>query len=379
MTSISIMLATLLSFLSFMSSTGAQGEVSWDSEAYRQAVEGRLPIVSKLTRGQVPPPRLEVTWDPIFEGAWAQIKEANGFDMVETANLMPDAFYYSRWQTQLLPWLYNGLSNRWVDKSMKYHEMNDTARKTIYRVAGVMIKMPTKMHFAAEPIEGDPNDYEFVAYLSYLDGSTLYAKTGTTYNTKTGRLGAEKGFGNLGYNYFVNDNLLEGTKGNWQRKLGYMKLYDDLLLNTKMTSLDTVRMQFKHDGKDWLLQLWKGRYLNMPGGEVGLYHKPGKRWVGFYDAVSDNELVGMSFKLTEKQGGAVLADRPLDLHWWRSDFAIYDKPLNGKNLMLETIIAPQDDALLEAMKAALDKKAAAGALTYTTLNTKLGPAVRVVW
>jgi len=378
--SISIMLATLLSFLSFMSSTGAQGEAAWDSEAYRQAVEGRFPIASKITFGQFPPPRLEVTWDPVFEGAWAEIKQANGFDMVEAANLMPDAFYYSRWQTQLFPWLYNGLSDRWVDKSMKYHELDDTARKTLYRVAGVMVKMPTKMHFAAESVEGDPNDYEFVAYLSYLDGSTHYAKTGTTYNTKTGRLGADKGFGNLGFNYFVNDNLLEGTKGSWQRKLGYTKIYDTLLLQAgKMTDIDTLRVKFSHDKKDWLFQLWKGRYLNMPGGEIGLYNKPAKRRGGFYNTLSDNELVGLSYKLTDKRNGKLLADRPLDLHWWTAGFAIYNEPLNGKNLTLETVIAPQDDALLESMKAALDKKAAAGQLAYETLDTKFGPAVRITW
>ena len=376
---ISIMLATLFSFISFVSGIGAQGEAAWDGEAYRRAVEGRFPVASKLTGDFFPPPRLEVTWDPVFEGAWAEIKKANGFDMVEVANLMPDAFYYSRWQTYPLGWLQNSLSERWVEKSIKYHEMDDTARKTLYRVAGVMVKMPTKLHFAAEPIEGNPNDYEFVGYLSYLDGSTLNIKTGTTYNTKTGRLGAENGFGNLGYNYFVKDHLLESTKGSWQRKLGYTKLYDDLMLNTKTAGIDTIRVQFSCDSRDWLFQLWKGRYLNMPGGEIGLYNKPDKRLTGFYDTVSDDELVGMSFKLTDKQGGAVLADRPLDLHWWRAGFATYEKALTGENLTLETIIAPQDAALLKALKAALDEKAAAGELTYTTLNTKLGPAVRIVW
>ena len=378
---ISIMLATLFSFVSLTSNIAAKGDKTWDAQAYRQAVEGRVPgIVSKLTGDLLPPPRLEVTWDPIFEKAWGKIKAANGFDMEEVANLMPDAFFYSRWQTKVFSWIQNPLSERWLDKSMYYHALDNTAMKTLYRVAGVMVKMPVKLHFAAEPMEDDPNDYQFVGYLSYLDGSVLDVKTGTTYNTKTGRLGTEKGFGNLGYNYFVYDNLLESTKGSFQRKLGYTKLYDTLLLDSSaIAKLDTIRVYFEHGGKDWLFQLWKGRYMNMPGAEVGLYHKPDKRPGGFYNTLGDDELVGMSFKLTDKRNGTVLADRPLDLHWWRAAFAIYEDSLTAESLTLQTTIAPRDDALLEALKAALDEKEAAGELAYTTLNTKYGKAVRVVW
>ena len=379
-TAVSIMLATLLSFLSFTSGLAAQGEVSWDSEAYAQAVNGRLPILSEISFGQVPPPRCEITWDPVFEEAWDKIEAANGFHMAEVAGLMPDPFYYNRWQAVALPRLYNGLSDRWLEKSIYYHEQDNTLLKTVYRVAGAAVKMPTKLHFEAVPTEEDPNEYEFVGQFSYVDGSTVAVKTGTTYNTETGRLGGEDGFGNLGYNYFVDDNLLESTPGSWQRRLGYMKLYDDLMLqSSNVADIDTVRVTFSHGGRDWLLQLWKGRYLNMPGGEIGLYHKPGDRWVGFYDTIADDELIGLSFKLIDKRSGNLLIDRPLEPHWWRAEFSVYGTPLTGENLTLETILAPRDDALLEAMKAALDKAAARGELAYTALSTNLGPAVQIVW
>jgi len=378
-TAISILLATLISFFSFISNLGAQGDAAWDSEAWEQAVNGRFPVISKVT-DHVPPPRSEITWDPVFEEAWDKIEAANGFHLAKAANLMPDPFYYSRWQKNVAPWLLDGLGDRWLDKSMYYHEQNNTLLKSVYRVAGAAIKMPEKLHMEAVPLETDPDDYEFVGVFSYADGSTVAVKTGTTYNTKTGRLGGEDGFGNLGYNYFVDDNLLESTPGSWQRKLGYMKLYDDLLLKSgNMTNIDTIRIEFSHDGMDWLLQLWKGRYLNMPGGEIGLYNKPKSRLIGFYDTIGDDELIGMSFKLTDKRNSAVLIDRPMDLHWWTAGFSIYETPLTGENLTLETILAPQDDALLEAIKAALDKAAAKGELAYTTLGTKLGPAVRIVW
>jgi|GEM_PF-1541164 len=377
---ISFMLATLISFIAYIGSVGAQGGPAWDKQAYEREVNGRFPVLREVTDGRFPPPRIEVTWDPIFEKAWAELERANGFDMVQAANLMPDAFYYTRWQAAALPWLYNGVGDMLLDKSMEYHEQGNTAMKTITRVAGVMVKMPTGMHFAAEPVEGQPNDYEFVAYFSYPDGTKVHAKTGTTYNTKTGRLGSDSGFGNLGFNYFSHDNLIETTNDSWQRSLGYTKLYDDLFLNsTDVADIETVRLKFPYNGKDWMVQLWKGRYGNMPGGEVGMYNKPKYRLVDFYDSAGDDERIGMSFKLTDKRNGAVLIDRPLDLHWWKTSFAVYKDSLTAENLTLETILAPKDAAMLAALKAELDKEAAKGTLRYTALDTKFGPAVRIVW
>jgi len=371
------MVAILVSFLTFLSNIGAQGEVAWDQEAYAKEVNGRFPILNKLTLGQFPPPRYEITWDPVFQEAWATVEAANGFDMIGAGNLMPDVFYYSRWQTQMLPWLYNGLGDRWLDKAMDYHEQDKTVLKTVYRLAGALIKMPEALDFEAVPLETDPNDYEFVGHFSYADGSTVAVKTGTTYNTDTGRIGTDKGFGNLGYNYYVKDNLLATTDDSWQRRLGYMKLYDDILLKTtKMVNVDTIRLKFRYDGRDWMVQLWKGRYFNMPGGEVGVYYKPKSRLIEFYDACGDEDRIGISFKISDKSNGAVLIDKPLRLHWWQTGFAAYEKPLTSEKLILETILVPKDEAMMAALKAALDKE---GVLQYTALETELGPAVHVVW
>jgi len=379
LTAIQIMLATLISFVSFLGQMGAKGDAAWDKEAYAKEVNGRFPVLRQVADGKLLPPRIEVTWDPIFEKVWAELEASNGFDMTQAASLMPDAFYYNRWQTVLFPWLYDGLSKKLIDQSMVYHEQDNTMMKTITRVAGVMIKMPSSMHFAAEPLEDNPNDYEFVAYFTYVDGSEAYAKTGTTYNTKTGRLGSDNGFGNMGFNYFAHEKLLDTTNNSWQRGLGYTKLYDDLFLkSTDVADIETVRLKFPYDGQDWMIQLWKGRYGNMPGGEVGMYHKPKTRFIDFYDSASDDERIGISFKITDKRNGKVLIDRPVALHWWKTSFAVYETPLTAENLTLETILAP-DAAMLEALKGALDKEVEKGVLKYTSVNTSFGPAVKVVW
>jgi len=372
MSSISIFLATFISFFSFLSNTAAQGDVAWDSEAYAKYVKDR-PAIGSL-------PRANVTWDPIFEDAWDELKETNGFDMELAANLMPDPFSLNRWKTTAFRWLYKPLSDRWLDKSMYYHEMDDTMRKTLYRVAGATLMMPTKLHFDALQSEDDPNDYEFVGVFSYKDGSEVSLKTGTFYNKKTGRIGSDNGIGNIGLNYMLNDGVMKTTNNVFLRKLGYIKLYDDIFLKTSnLADIDTVRMTFTIGKTDYLFQLWKGRYMNLTGGEVALYTKPKSRLIGFYDTLKDDEKIGLSFELTNKLNGKVLIKDPLQPLWWACGFAANAKPLTGKDLKLESTIAPEDDVLLEAMKKELDKEVEKGILTYTTLNTKMGDAVHVVW
>ena len=372
MSSMSIFLVTFLSFFGFISNTAADGNVTWDSEAYKQYVDSR-PVIGDL-------PRAEVTWDPIFEEAWDKIEAANGFDMKAVSNMMPDFFFLNRWKATAFRFAYKPLSDRWLDKSLYYHELDDTIRKTIYRVAGATIMMPTKLHFDALKDEKDPNDYQFVGVFTYKDGTEVSLKTGVFYNRKTGRLGGDKGMGGLGLNYMVNENVMVTTNDIFLRKLGYMKLYDDSFLKTSnMANIDTVRMTFEYNDEDYLLQLWKGRYLNLSGGEVGMYKKPDKRLIGFYDTLEDDERIGMSFKLTNKNTNKAIIDHPLKSLWWACGFANVPKPLTGKDLKLESTIAPGDNDLLDAIKTELDKEVEKGILTYTTLNTKMGKAVRVVW
>ena len=384
---LNLMVSTLVSFVLFLIGLGAQGETSWDAEAFKKSVENRVPsIVSDITFGKVPPPRVEVTWDPIFLEAFEKIEEGNGFSVEDTSKLMPDAFYYSRWQAETFPWFYNGIGDWMLDRSMYYHEQDNTVMKTITRIGGVMIKMPVSMHFEAEPVAGKPNEYQFVAHFKYSNGETVPMRTGNFYNTETGFIGAEKGMGNMGFNYFVKEGLLTTTQQNWQRSLGYTKVYDMLFLqSTDLADIETVRLKFPYEGKNWMVQLWKGRYINMPGGEVGFYNRESSiidPLVGdleFYNVVTDEERIGMTFKIIDKRSNKTLIDKPMEVHWWQTGFFNYPEPLNYDNLTLETILAPQDDAMLEAIIAQLEKEKAAGVLDYTRVNTNLGKGVHVVW
>jgi len=126
-----------------------------------------------------------------------------------------------------------------------------------------------------------------------------------------------------------------------------------------------VRLKFPYQGKDWMLQLWKGRYFTTSGGEIGLYNKPKSRFVEFYDAVKDEDRIGMSFEVYLKGAEEPLVARPVQTHWWMTGFAIDRYVHLPGQLTLKTEIVPKDEEMLRALQGALDREAAGGALRYT--------------
>lgn len=71
-----------------------------------------------------------------------------------------------------------------------------------------------------------------------------------------------------------------------QRKFGFNKLYD-ALAGWANFYLDTIRVYFTYDNKDWLIELWKGEYaMASVGCEIGFYYndKPSSSTNGPLDA-----------------------------------------------------------------------------------------------
>lgn len=79
----------------------------------------------------------------------------------------------------------------------------------------------------------------------------------------------------LSYNYSYRDNYFYTNKDNaWQHNFGYSALYD-LAAPYILLEYDYVRVHFNYEGKDWMIQLWKGQYgMVFYGCECGVYCKP---------------------------------------------------------------------------------------------------------
>ena len=77
-----------------------------------------------------------------------------------------------------------------------------------------------------------------------------------------------------GYKYSFRDNYFYVDQASaWQGNYGFMKAYD-LVAPYVLMEYDYVRVYFTYEGKDWMLQLWKGQYgLAFYGAEFGTYNK----------------------------------------------------------------------------------------------------------
>jgi len=390
------MISWVVTIVVAFSNVGALAEapnaLAWDSKAFHSSVER-----SNLRFS----PKWEFSFDAPLLEAFEDLEQRTGFSIPEAASALKDMYWTHRWMVKLFPGIFYGLRDRWLAKGDEWEQNGDGSKMVLYRLLGLCVGMPTKVHIVADPIAWEPeatvaeapgispygitvapgDAYEYYIYIKcfYADGSDRSIFTYTKYNKYTGEFGEDNGVGGLSYNFNFKDAFAYTTNNSWQRALGYMKLYDDLLLKTtKMVNIDTVRLKFDYQGMDWMLQLWKGRYFTTTGGEIGLYHKPKDRLINFYDAVSDDERINMSFKITGDAGTAaenVVIDRPVEIRWWFTGFAVRERLYEPSRLTLGTIVVPTDTAMYDALKGALDREK----VPYEEITWEAMPAFDITW
>lgn len=121
----------------------------------------------------------------------------------------------------------------------------------------------------------------------------------------------------LGFDWDVDQMIFYTPTNAWQRGFGFSELYD-FLSPAATYYYKTIRMKFSCNGKDWLIQFWKGRYSISTGAEIGIYNKPLDRKEEFYDCAADDCMMPMSMKLYKSN--KLLFERPLQTHWWLTGF-----------------------------------------------------------
>ncbi len=122
-------------------------------------------------------------------------------------------------------------------------------------------------------------------------------------------------FGFLGFLYEPSENYVYNMQPTFQWLGGFNKVYDTVpwLLNVYA---DTLHLNFTYEGKDWLIQCWKGGYAGFltTGGEIGVYTKEeGNSSIQYGGAVMDDWL-NMSMTIYNKN--ARLFTRPFQKYWW---------------------------------------------------------------
>ena len=143
---------------------------------------------------------------------------------------------------------------------------------------------------------------------------------GIAYDPNTGLLYGVDGHGLLyiGFDFDSKQGIFYNPKYPWQRYFGFCEIYDKCAPATMMF-YNTQRYKFDYEGKNWMIQVWKGQYGITSGAEIGVYTKSPKNPVEFYACASDEDCLKMSFDLYKK--GELFFHREDESHWWLTGFA----------------------------------------------------------
>ncbi|MBQ7597967.1 MAG: DUF4474 domain-containing protein [Clostridia bacterium] len=133
----------------------------------------------------------------------------------------------------------------------------------------------------------------------------------------------------LGYQYsYPDDYYYTNDKKCWQKYFGFSKFYD-LVSPYILLEYDYVRVYFTYEGKDWMIQFWKGQYgLIFYGCEVGVYNRrhsskePGV--FTLYNCAKEEDWMYMEQSLYHDTTGLGTYKReftrPWDKYWWCTGF-----------------------------------------------------------
>lgn len=146
------------------------------------------------------------------------------------------------------------------------------------------------------------------------------------YDPASGNVTDNNGAGLLGFSYDADENVFYASINAWQRHFGYTYLYD-MAAPLGYIWYDTSRIFFSYEDKEYMMQLWKGRYGITIGCEIGLYYRDlgdtsliDNNGNKYYKCASDEMLVKMGLSLY--RNNTLLFTRNHQYSWWLTGFVL---------------------------------------------------------
>lgn len=248
------------------------------------------------------------------------------------------------------------VSKIFKDKADEYYKQGNGTMGSIFLFFGAYMHIYEEFTLYSEPNKKNPNIQDVLFKITYEDGTSEIFHPGIKYNTETGILYSSggKGIMGVGFDYDVNNQTLYASVNAWQREYGFMLFYDILCYTTNLLDFTTKRIKFTYDDKEWMFQIWKGRYFVVPGVETGIYTRPIGSKGTFYNCASDDEMLVMSVELYH--GEKQLVKREPELHWWITGFKISDKAYLPESLTVKGTIEMRDEEMADLFVAAAEKE-----------------------
>jgi len=200
-----------------------------------------------------------------------------------------------------------------------------------------------------------PDEYLFIILSRDAKGNPYWYDIPAMYNAKTGLIHGlrDDGLFESGYDFELGQFMVRINANNSSQRYFGFNIFFDALAPLIGDTLDTLRFPFEYNGKDYMIQIWKGIYSWFSnGGDIGIYEKPSNRPI-FYDS-SATEL---DLSMHMYRDGAMLFDYGTQRGWWAGGFHLgppSTQALPG-GLSMRGSIVFEDPAMLEAFLASFEK------------------------
>ncbi len=166
-------------------------------------------------------------------------------------------------------------------------------------------------------------------------------------------------FSFMSYMFDPDQSTFHNTKSPFQRIFGFNMVYDFFAFLAGVLA-DTLRIKFEYEGREWLVQLWKGAYAYgiCTGGEIGLYSKPLSRSINQYDCAPQKDWIGMSMSIYH--GDEKLFTRPMEKQWWCTGYrphilsSLLDRPRD--NCTMDSLLEFKTPEMAALFAQALEAK-----------------------
>lgn len=242
------------------------------------------------------------------------------------------------------------------DKTKECDEKGDSMA-SVYYFARIYFSIFEEIIFGMAPVNSSDEIYQLVVKVVYEDGSIEELYPGIHYNTKTRILYNENGNGvlNLGFNLEYNSSnyVLTSVQNSWQRDLGFSYLYDFISYTTPFFNYSTRRIKFDYAQKEWMVQIWKGRYFITNGCEIGVYNRESGSKGTYYDCADEDDMLILGVKLYHLD--ELIISKEPTLHWWLTGFAFSPKCYLPESLRMECSVTFNENEMADAFYESINK------------------------
>ncbi len=298
-----------------------------------------------------------ITVNDTIGGVLETLLEETGVDFSKIYKSLPQSNKTAEIVTSTLQLDIPATQEYLIDLSRAYFADGNMLMGAVIRMTEIWLGIVDEVYLTTKPYPEQPGCEEIGFVVTYRDGRTEEVYSGILYDTVNNQIVGKNGEpAFMGYYLDFNQNFVYTGINVWQRSLGFNIFYDIFCYLTPFFfHYTTQRVKFNYDGKDYMFQMWKGRYAIANGGELGIYTRPEEKSGTFYDCASDEDMLVMDLQVYH--GEDLIFEYGPVLHWWVTGFAISDTAYLPQSLTLVSTITLKDEEMLKAVTEALDQKA----------------------